>query len=177
RRNGDPWLGKTSNHPAEQDHIRDVNSHIHKVISRRVIAADEVVQVEAEECHLPQMERIKKVCPARRIRYIAVTGNQCVIEMKRIVKDTHKTQHSRQNHSSRDFHVIFRTNYMRVAIVHDWLNGMRGGEKVLEALLEIFPEATIYTLLHERGKVSRSIESHPIVTSWLNRIPGVYTHY
>jgi glycosyltransferase involved in cell wall biosynthesis len=66
---------------------------------------------------------------------------------------------------------------MRVAIVHDWLNGMRGGEKVLEALLELFPEATIYTLLHERGKVSRSIESHPIVTSWLNRIPGVYAHY
>ena len=66
---------------------------------------------------------------------------------------------------------------MRVAIVHDWLNGMRGGEKVLEALLEIFPEATIYTLLHERGKVSRSIESHPIVTSWLNRIPGIYAHY
>ena len=66
---------------------------------------------------------------------------------------------------------------MRVAIVHDWLNGMRGGEKVLEALLELFPEATIYTLLHQRGKVSRSIESHPIVTSWLNRIPGVYAHY
>jgi glycosyltransferase involved in cell wall biosynthesis len=66
---------------------------------------------------------------------------------------------------------------MRVAIVHDWLNGMRGGEKVLEALLELFPEATIYTLLHERGKISRSIESHPIVTSWLNRIPGVYAHY
>src|SRR5215475_4290707 len=66
---------------------------------------------------------------------------------------------------------------MRVAIIHDWLNGMRGGEKVLEALLELFPEPTIYTLLHERGKVSRSIESHPIVTSWLNRIPGVYTRY
>jgi glycosyltransferase involved in cell wall biosynthesis len=66
---------------------------------------------------------------------------------------------------------------MRVAIVHDWLNGMRGGEKVLEVLLELFPEATIYTLLHERGKVSRSIESHPITASWLNRIPGVYTYY
>jgi glycosyltransferase involved in cell wall biosynthesis len=66
---------------------------------------------------------------------------------------------------------------MRVAIVHDWLNGMRGGEKVLEALLEVFPAATIYTLLHEPGKVSRSIESHAIITSWLNRLPGVYAHY
>lgn len=66
---------------------------------------------------------------------------------------------------------------MRVAIVHDWLNGMRGGEKVLEALLEVFPRATIYTLLHERGKVSAAIESHEIVTSWLNRLPGVYRYY
>jgi len=66
---------------------------------------------------------------------------------------------------------------MRVAIIHDWLNGMRGGEKVLESLLEVFPQATIHTLFHERGKVSPFIESHRIVTSWLNRIPGVYRHY
>ena len=66
---------------------------------------------------------------------------------------------------------------MRVAIVHDWLNGMRGGEKVLEALLEVYPNATIYTLFHERGKVSPFIESHKIETSWLNRIPGVYRLY
>jgi glycosyltransferase involved in cell wall biosynthesis len=66
---------------------------------------------------------------------------------------------------------------MRVAIIHDWLNGMRGGEKVLEALLEIFPEAAIYTLFHEPRSVSAAIESHTIVTSWLNRIPGVYRHY
>jgi glycosyltransferase involved in cell wall biosynthesis len=66
---------------------------------------------------------------------------------------------------------------MRVAVVHDWLNGMRGGEKVLEAILELYPDATIYTLFHEPGKVSRLIESHRIVTSWLNRIPGVYRYY
>ncbi len=66
---------------------------------------------------------------------------------------------------------------MRVALVHDWLNGMRGGEKVLESLLEIYPQATIFTLLHERGKVSPRIESHAIVTSWLNRVPGIYRHY
>jgi glycosyltransferase involved in cell wall biosynthesis len=66
---------------------------------------------------------------------------------------------------------------MRTAVVHDWLNGMRGGEKVLEALLEVYPQATIYTLFHQPGKVSPRIESHRIVTSWLNRIPGVYRHY
>ena len=40
---------------------------------------------------------------------------------------------------------------MRVALVHDWLNGMRGGEKVLEVLCELYPEADIYTLLYEPG--------------------------
>ena len=57
-------------------------------------------------------------------------------------------------------------------IIHDWLNGMRGGEKVLEALLELYPDATIYTLFHERGKVSPLIESHRIVTSWLQSHSG-----
>src|SRR5215510_9210686 len=66
---------------------------------------------------------------------------------------------------------------MHVAIVHDWLNGMRGGEKVLEGLLDVFPEAVIYTLFHEPGRVSPLIESHKIVTSWLNRVPGVYRQY
>src|SRR5215472_13723025 len=66
---------------------------------------------------------------------------------------------------------------MRVAIVHDWLNGMRGGEKVLEGLLELAPDAAVYTLMHEPGKVSRFIESRRIETSWLNRIPGIYRHY
>jgi glycosyltransferase involved in cell wall biosynthesis len=66
---------------------------------------------------------------------------------------------------------------MRVAVVHDWLNGMRGGERVLEALLELYPSATVYTLFHERGKVSPLIESRPIVTSWLDRLPGIYRYY
>src|SRR5688572_138699 len=66
---------------------------------------------------------------------------------------------------------------MRVAVIHDWLNGMRGGEKVLEAILELYPSATVYTLFHESGKVSPRIESHPIVTSWLNGIPGIFRWY
>ena len=66
---------------------------------------------------------------------------------------------------------------MDVVIIHDWLNGMRGGEKVLEELIELFPDAIIYTLFHEPGKVSATIESHRIVTSWLNRVPGIDQHY
>ena len=65
----------------------------------------------------------------------------------------------------------------RVALVHDWLTGMRGGEKVLEAVAESFPEAPIYTLFHFPGSVSPALEAHPIVTSFLQRAPGVRRHY
>jgi glycosyltransferase involved in cell wall biosynthesis len=65
----------------------------------------------------------------------------------------------------------------RVALVHDWLTGMRGGEKCLEALLAIFPQADIHTLLHIPGSVSRCIESRPIRTSFIGRLPGAERHY
>jgi glycosyltransferase involved in cell wall biosynthesis len=60
---------------------------------------------------------------------------------------------------------------MRTAVVHDWLNGMRGGEKVLEAILPLVPEPTIFTLFHVPGAVSPAIERYPIVPSALNRLP------
>ncbi len=68
----------------------------------------------------------------------------------------------------------------RVVLVHDWLTGMRGGEKVLEALCAAFPQAPLYTLLHLPGSVSRVIEDRPIQTSFLQRMPLVekrYRHY
>jgi glycosyltransferase involved in cell wall biosynthesis len=64
-----------------------------------------------------------------------------------------------------------------VALVHDWLTGMRGGEKVLEVLCALFPAAPIYTLFHFPGSVSATIERHPIHTSFLQRAPGVRRHY
>jgi len=66
---------------------------------------------------------------------------------------------------------------MRIALVHDWLTGMRGGEKVLEALCELFPEADLFTLLHNLGSVSPTIEKRRIVTSMLQRLPGVSRGY
>ncbi len=66
---------------------------------------------------------------------------------------------------------------MRVAIIHDWLTGMRGGEKVLEAFCELFPAAPIYTLLHNRGSVSSIIESHTVRTSFLQHLPFVKNQY
>ncbi|WP_447979743.1 glycosyltransferase [Candidatus Nitrospira bockiana] len=66
---------------------------------------------------------------------------------------------------------------MRVAIVHDWLTGMRGGERCLEALCELFPKAPIYTLLHVPGSVSAAIEEHQIVTSFVQSLPCVTSWY
>jgi glycosyltransferase involved in cell wall biosynthesis len=60
---------------------------------------------------------------------------------------------------------------VRVALVHDWLTGMRGGEKCLEVFCEIFPEAPIFTLVHRPGSVSETIERHPIRTSFIQRAP------
>ena len=66
---------------------------------------------------------------------------------------------------------------MKIAIVHDWLTGMRGGEKVLEALCGRFPGAELFTLLHVRGSVSAIIERAPIHRSLLQHLPGVRRYY
>jgi glycosyltransferase involved in cell wall biosynthesis len=60
---------------------------------------------------------------------------------------------------------------MKVALVHDWLNGMRGGEKCLEVLCEIFPDAIIYTLHEEKDKLSDLLKSKTIVTSFIQKMP------
>ena len=60
---------------------------------------------------------------------------------------------------------------MRVALVHDWLTGMRGGEKVLEVLCDLHPGADIFTLFHQRGSVSASIEQHRIESSFVQYLP------
>lgn len=66
---------------------------------------------------------------------------------------------------------------MKVALVHDWLTGMRGGENVLEIFCEMFPQADLYTLIHIKGSVSTTIEDRTIHTSFLQHIPGVEKKY
>ena len=66
---------------------------------------------------------------------------------------------------------------VRTALVHDWLTGMRGGEKCLEVFCELFPEATLFTLVHLDGTVSRRIETMRIQTTGLSRLPGVSRYY
>ncbi len=68
-------------------------------------------------------------------------------------------------------------NNLRVALVHDWLTGMRGGEKVLDALCRIFPKAPLWTLLHNRGSVSERIEARPVHRSLLQWCPGAAKRY
>jgi glycosyltransferase involved in cell wall biosynthesis len=66
---------------------------------------------------------------------------------------------------------------MRVALIHDWLTGMRGGEKVLEALCELFPSAELFTLVHVPGAVSPTIEALPRHTSLLQGLPLIRRFY
>jgi glycosyltransferase involved in cell wall biosynthesis len=59
----------------------------------------------------------------------------------------------------------------RVALVHDWLTGMRGGEKVLDALCELYPEAPLYSLVHVEGSVAPRIEARRLRTSFAQLLP------
>ncbi len=66
---------------------------------------------------------------------------------------------------------------LRVALVHDWLTGLRGGEKCLEVLCRAFPDAPLFTLVHARGSTSPTIEAMDIRPSPLQRLPEATRHY
>ncbi|MDR0636312.1 MAG: glycosyltransferase [Treponema sp.] len=60
---------------------------------------------------------------------------------------------------------------MKTAIIHYWLVNMRGGEKMLEALLELYPDADIYTHVYNPKAVSALIKRHRVYTSYINKLP------
>ncbi|QDA37008.1 glycosyltransferase family 4 protein (plasmid) [Paracoccus liaowanqingii] len=66
---------------------------------------------------------------------------------------------------------------MRVAIIHYWLVTMRGGEKVLEALCEMFPDADIFTHVYDPGAVSATIRRHNVTTTFVGRLPRAARYY
>ncbi len=66
---------------------------------------------------------------------------------------------------------------LRVALVHDWLTGMRGGEKVLEMLCERFPTAPLWTLLHVPESISPLIADREVHTSLLQTMPRAAEKY
>ncbi len=69
------------------------------------------------------------------------------------------------------------TGALRVVFVHDWLIGMRGGEKVLDALCECFPHAPLWTLLYAPRELSKAITGRPIHTSILQHLPLAASKY
>jgi len=66
---------------------------------------------------------------------------------------------------------------LKVALVHDWLTGMRGGEKCLEILCELYPEADLYTLLSVRDRLSGFIKGMKIKPSFIQKLPMASRHY
>lgn len=67
--------------------------------------------------------------------------------------------------------------FKRVAIIYHWLVAMRGGERVLERMLEMFPDADIFTHVYLPDKVSRRISSHTVKTTFINRLPAAGKYY
>lgn len=66
---------------------------------------------------------------------------------------------------------------MKVAIVHYWLVGMRGGEKVVEALCDMFPQADIFTHVYVPDAVSNTIRRHSVTTSFIGSLPAAARLY
>ena len=60
---------------------------------------------------------------------------------------------------------------MKIAFVCDWLTGMRGGEKCLKALCELYPDANIFTLVYYPEKFDGEFESHRVTTSFIQKLP------
>ena len=59
---------------------------------------------------------------------------------------------------------------LRVAIVHDWLTSMRGGERVVEVLCDLFPDAHLFTLTWDPARLSPSLAARPATTSAIHRV-------
>lgn len=66
---------------------------------------------------------------------------------------------------------------MRVAIVHDWLTGLRGGERCLESFLRLYPDADIFTLLHVPGSTAPAIDARVREASFISAMPGARKYY
>jgi glycosyltransferase involved in cell wall biosynthesis len=73
--------------------------------------------------------------------------------------------------------MLTKVHTPKIALIHDWLVNYRGGERVLEAIAELFPGATIFTLFHAPGKYGERLASYPVRASFLNRIPGARRYY
>jgi glycosyltransferase involved in cell wall biosynthesis len=67
--------------------------------------------------------------------------------------------------------------FPRVALIHYWFVTMRGGERVVERILRLFPHAEIFTHVYDEKAVSQTIRSHNVHTTFIQRLPGAKRHY
>lgn len=65
----------------------------------------------------------------------------------------------------------------RVAIIHYWLVTMRGGERVLERICDLYPDADIYTHVVDHDALSQTLKRHRIFTTMIAKLPGARKHY
>ncbi len=66
---------------------------------------------------------------------------------------------------------------MKLALVHDWLNQVGGAEDVLQTLVSMYPQAPVYTSIYWREGMPAAYQDWNIITTWLDRLPGIYTHH
>jgi glycosyltransferase involved in cell wall biosynthesis len=66
---------------------------------------------------------------------------------------------------------------LRIALVHYWLVSRRGGERVLDVLAEMFPQADLFTLVLDADSLSPTLRSRRITSSFLQKLPGATRHY
>jgi glycosyltransferase involved in cell wall biosynthesis len=66
---------------------------------------------------------------------------------------------------------------VRIALVHDWVTGLRGGERVLDTLARNYPDADLFTLFYQAGSTTEAIDALRVRASFLNNAPGARRHY
>lgn len=66
---------------------------------------------------------------------------------------------------------------MKIALVHEFLNQLGGAERVLQNLLEIYPDATVHVLIYDRNKTGGIFNSYKLKTSFLDKFPFARTHH
>ncbi|ACK42207.1 MAG: glycosyltransferase family 4 protein [Dictyoglomus turgidum] len=66
---------------------------------------------------------------------------------------------------------------MRVAVVHDWIVNIGGAEKVLKAILELFPDADVYTLVYLKDTLRKLGINNKVYSSFISGLPFAKTKY
>src|SRR5438034_1384248 len=66
---------------------------------------------------------------------------------------------------------------MKTALIHHWLVTLRGGERVLETVAELFPSADLFTLVCDRSRIPACLAQHRIQSSFLQALPNATSWY